>query len=487
VRRALIVLLLPFYSACNSTDSGTIQILVGEETDTFTQTPVPATIEVIAVDSSNNQTTLATASYPTSSIDLGLQSENTVATLEVEALDATGHEVVFGSSIPVEYGALSGSTLPIFVQRVGQNARVPNPLADARQAPTVATISGRFLVVAGGSDSTLSSTTNVYDFAQFDELSGPPTLPRVPYSMPILELEGEDPIGLLIDPNGATYYDFAQDQGNDTSPPDTTFAFGDVAGGQTIYDSTDSWVFVVGGTRTSGNPTAAVLWIDMTDTSNSSYPTGNLHWLSLSAQRLGASAAWVTNEGLVVGGGSASAPGVEMLHYPITAQTTGAPLSFPPDSSVGSGMTWLAGTTMLMAGGVLASGLDAGVRQFDFTCAGTSCAPTVWSPLPRPLTLSSVFAINNPSQAFLVGSELASCSDPKCTPGLTHTYLLTTTGANEVPTKVTHTNAVGYYSPVGSVLVVGGNDAGEFESFIPAPITGYTPEPDAGTGDAASD
>jgi len=451
VRRALLLLLLPFCSACNSTDSATIQIVTGEETDTFTQNPVPTQIQISAVDGSGNVTVLKTAPYPTDSIDLGTQDETAVGALEVAGLDANGNVLIFGSSVEVEYGALSGTTLPIFVQRVGQNARLPGALGDSRQAPVIGVLTSRFLVVAGGLDSTVSESTDVYDFAQFAVLGSPPSLPRAPASMPIVGTAA-----LLIDASGGTYYDFSENAGQDTTPPDTTFGFGDVAGGQSVYDPTDGLVFVVGGTRTTGTPTTAVLEIDTNDTSNASYPTGNLHWMQLSAPRLGASATWVQGRGLVVAGGSATAAGVEIL---VTGQTpaTGAPLAYPADPSSGSGMTWLAGSSVLIAGGVLPSGADAGVRAIDLGCA-QSCTPTVWSALPVPLTLASAFTISE-AKAFMVGSEVAS--------GLTHTFSLTTTTATEVPTKVPHTNAAAVLSPVGSVVLFGG--ASEIESFTPGP------------------
>jgi hypothetical protein len=441
--------------SCNTTASGTIQLLTGGETDTFTQSPVPTQIKVQADDGSGTLTTLATASYPTDSIDLGNQDENAVATLDVSALDANGNELVFGASVPLQYGALDGLTLPIFVQRVGQNARMPNPLGDSRPAPLLSIVSGRFLIVAGGTDSTLATSTIVYDFAQFGPLGSPPTLPRAPLSMPVVGT-----VALVIDQNGASYYDFSANASSDVSPP-AGYTFADVAGGQTFYDANDGLVFVVGATRTTGSPTAAVLQIDPNDTSNAAYPNGNLTWITLSSPRLGASAAWhSTRSALVVAGGSATGAGAEIVSK---GQTTGAALAFPSDPSAGAGMTALDATHVLVAGGALADGTDAGVRALDLTCTqscGSAPGTQVWGPLPVAVGGASVFDIN-PARAFLVASEPAS--------GLTHTYVLTTAGATEVPTKVQHKNAAAALSPVGSVILFGGASGGEVESFIPAP------------------
>jgi hypothetical protein len=464
-------LLLAGTSACNSAASGSIQIITGEETDTFTQSPVPTTILVQAEDpTTSDKTTLGSGPYSSTTIDLGKQDEDAVASILVTATDANNNELIYGASIPLEYGALDGETLPIFVQRVGQNARLPNPPADSRQAPTLALLSDRFLILGGGSAASTSLTTQVYDFAQFNLLDPPPVLPIVPASMPIVGT-----VALVLDTAGdAEYYDFSQDTASTVTPlvDGTGFTFADVAGGQTIYDGTDGngYVFVVGATRTTGLPTAAVLMINPNDTSNASYPTGNMSWLSLTAPRLGASAAWVGARGLVIAGGNggSSVAGVEIL---AVSSTLGAGLNYPPDASAGSGMTALDQTQhVLLAGGLTPSGTDAGVREIDLACT-VGCMPTPWGPnngaLPVAITAASTFTFDA-AHAFVVGSEpMASTST---TPGLTHTFTLTTAGAAEVPTKVPHTNASAIVSPMlSSVLVVGGASGGEIESFTPAP------------------
>lgn len=441
----------PLLGSCNPTASGTIQLLTGGETDTFTQSPVPAQIVVKADDGSGTLTTLATASYPTDSIDLGNQDENAVATLDVQALDASGNELIFGASVPLQYGALDGLTLPIFVQRVGQNARLPNPMTDAREAPALAILSDRFLIVGGGSDPALGATSEVYDFAQFGLIGSPPTLPRTPLSMPLLGT-----VGLLIDATAGTYYDFSQDLSSDATPP-SGYAFADVAGGQSLYDS-NGVVYVVGATRATGAPTAAVLKIDPNDTSNASYPLGNMTWLTLTTPRLGAAAAWTDTHGLVVSGGSTTGAGVEVV---APNETAGAALQFPADPSTGAGMTKLDATHVLLAGGVKPDGTDPGVRALDLGCAsscGSSPSTVVWGTLPVAVAGAAVFDIDG-ARAFAVGNEPSS--------GTTHTFMLTSTGATEVPTKVPHKNAAAIRSPVGSVLVYGG--ANEVESFTPAP------------------
>jgi hypothetical protein len=461
--------LIPLLLSCNSAASGTIQIVTGEETDTFTQTPVPTNIIVeVAGEDAGAWTTLVTAPYPTDTIDLGNQDQDAVASLGVEATDSNGNELIFGASVPLQYGALDGETLPIFVQRVGQNARLSNfPSGDTRQAPLLSILSDRFLIVSGGLESATSLTTEIYDFAQFNLLTPAPTMPIVPASIAVTST-----IGLIVDTAGdGWYYDYSGSTSNYTftAPTDATnnFTLADVAGGQAIYDPSGVYVFIVGATRTTGTPTQAVLEINTTDTSNATYETGNLSWLSLADARLGASATYVAPYGLVVAGGSPTAPGVEVIAV-LSSATVGSELMYPPDPSSGAGMTVLDESgNILLAGGLLPSGADAGVRAITLGSCGTPCTPTYWGPnngaLPVPVTLGFVFPLN-PAYAFLVGSEPSTSQAP----GLTHTFTLTTAGATEVPTKVAHTNASAIESPMGSVIFYGGAN-GEIESFTPAP------------------
>jgi hypothetical protein len=445
--------LLPFASSCSSSDSGSIQLVTGGETDTFTQSPVPTTLTVQAVDTSGNVTTLASAPLSAATIDLGQQDESTIATIEVTGSNSTGDSrIVFGASVPLIFGGLNGVTVPIFVQRVGQLARVPGGIGDTRQVPLLANVQGEYLFAAGGFPTSLATTTELYDFGGFSLLSSPPTLPLSPQSVAFVGT-----VGWFFASDGtATYFDLSS--GSSVSIPALAGgSFADIAGGATIVG--DNGVqFIVGATRTSGTPTSAILEIDPNDTSNASYQNGGPTWLALSAPRLGAAASWVTGTGLVVVGGSATAAGVEVLAESGTTGTTatkGTGLLYPPDPSAFAGATTLSPSTVLVAGGVSATGTDPGVRTIDLGCM-TSCSPNAWAtPLTVPLGTAQAFTMSA-SEAFVVGNEVLT--------GATHTYTVTSTAMTEVPTKVTHTNARALWSPVGSIALVGGSDS--IETFV---------------------
>ncbi len=469
MRRRVLLAPLCLAVACSSTDNGTVQILITDPT-TFTGPPAVTTLTVLAQDTTGDAATtlVAKARLSATTIDLGSQNENDVDSIEVTGAGANSVELVAGSSLPVQFGGLAGLSLPIFVQRLGQLAALPSvapaPQPDARQAPVVAEFEGQYLFIGGGTDASLATTSELYDFSQFALLSQPPTLPLAPASVAFVGT-----VALLIDASGsAAYFDFASNSSATVTAP-VGGSFTDVAGGATVIAS-DGTEFIVGATRTTGTEgTSSVLEINPNDTSNANYPNGNMSWLSLTASRQGASATWVTGFGLVVAGGSSTASGAELLALPPSTSTStttttptvanGKELPFSPDLSIGAGAASLGGSTVLLAGGITPTLQDAGVRQIDIGCT-SACPVTTWVPaLPEPIMSAQAFALpSGGPPGFVVGNEPFT--------GVTHAFLLTTTAATEVKTKVQHTNATATLSPVGSIVVVGG--ASDIESFLPS-------------------
>jgi hypothetical protein len=438
-------------AACSSSDSGSIQIITGGETDTFTRSPVPAELLIQSIDSSGNTTTLASAKLPTSTIDLGSRTESTIASIEVTGLAADGKTpLIFGTSVPLFFGGLNGATVPVFVQRVGEFARLPGLFGDARQTPLLAVVQGEYLFATGGGPSSLATTMDLYDFGGFSPVTSSPTLPLAPQSLAFVGTYG----WFFASDGTAHFYDLGGGGDLGAIPPLPGGSFADIAGGATVVG--DSGVqYIVGATRTTGAPTAAVLAIDPNDSSNSSYPYGGPKWITLAAQRLGAAATWVSGRGLVVIGGSPMAAGVEIVS---SGTTTGAPLGYPADPSMSAGATPLSTETVVVAGGLTPTGTDPGVRTIDLACAA-ACMPATWgTPLAVPLDFAQAFTISA-SKAFVVGNDALI--------GLTHAFTVTATATTEIPTKVPHSNARAIWSPVGSIAVVGGS--GQIETFAFSP------------------
>jgi hypothetical protein len=454
VTRTSSALLLLSLLGCTGSDNGAIQIVTDTDAGTFTRSPAPTELRVLA-EAGDAGTVLATAQLPTSTIDLGQLSETAdTVSIVIEGLDSSQTQRVFGASLPVQYGALAGQTIPVFVQRDGELARLPGPMPDAREAPTLALVQGEFLLIAGGTDATLARGTQLFDFGFLDTLSAPPALPVTPRS---IALAGT--VAWLIDDTAGEYFDFSSSgTASLTLPAGGTFA--DIAGGATVVDASGVQ-YIVGATRTTGDPTDKVLKVDPGDTSNTSYPYGNTTWLTLSAPRLGAAATWSTSYGLVVAGGSASAAGVEVV---MMGSTSGAPLmQFPADATSGAGAAQLDAQHVVVAGGFTGLFQDPGVRSLDLGCnpTSTSCATsTSWGSLPVALGTAQAFAWGLADDALVVGNDLG---------GVTHVFRLGTaaaaSGPTEIPTRVPHKNARALWSPVGSVVLFGG--ANMIESFVP--------------------
>jgi hypothetical protein len=466
---------------CTSQDNATISIVTGGETDTFTQTPVPTSLQVAAVqadgDGGQSTTILADATLPATSVDLGSFDESASAVLTVAGFDSNNEQVLAGQSLQLDFSELPGANVPIFVQRKGQFARLPNPLSDTRTSPTLAILQGEYLLVAGGDNAPDGGlAASLYDFLALSPTAGIPNTFIAPQSVAF-----DGAIGWLFDGDGGAYFDFSQGADGAITLPPGGGTFADIAGGQTLID--DNGVqYIVGATRTTGAPSQWVFEVNPNDSSNASYPYGNATWHALTTARLGASAAWVTGIGLVVAGGNATpaddagdaAPpndGAELLALGSSGSVgDGVSIGYPADPSVGAGAAMLNGQQVVIAGGIL-NGMDAGVRVIGTgQCNGSNgtCMPIPWPGLPTPITSVQAFALSS-SSVLVVGSEPATASDGTANPnaGLTHVYEASMAAVTEIPTKVPHINARAIGSPIGSLVLFGGSDGGEIESFVP--------------------
>ena len=426
-------------SACSSKASGTLVLVTGAETDTFSRDPAPTQLTVESVDSNANATTIAQVALAggAAAVDLGSVSTSTVARVRVTARDASGVARVFGTSLPVDFSALDGGSLNIFVQRTGELARMPAPLADARTAPILTPTAGRFLFVAGGTEAASASTSVLYDLATYSSLSAPPTLPRAPKSVAI-----NGTVALLIDDQGATSFNLSDSSTTMIAAP-AGGTYAEVSGGATVF-APDGSAYVVGATRVAGAPTARVLLVD---------PTGTLSYLTLAVPRLAAAATWVVGRGLVVVGGSADGAGAEILG---PGATNGVALPYPSDASAGAGAATLDATHVLLAGGVSMSGADAAIRVLDLACSSSCAAAPGSASLAAPLTHAQAFDLDA-SSALVVGDDAAS--------GATRAFRVSQTSAVEVVLKVPRKGGRGVVLPTGAIAIAGG--AAEIESFVP--------------------
>jgi hypothetical protein len=427
-------------AACSSSASGTLAITVGGESDALTKSPAPTKLVVDAIDADGGVTNLATATLPTSNLDLGDQNQDTIVNIRVNATDDTGKILLTGMTLPIQYGALSGTSTPVFIQRNGEFARMPSTLGDSRSAPVISLVIGQYILFGGGTGIT-DGSSQLYDTGSLSPYSTPPTLPRVPAS---IANNGTDV--LSIDANGGTWLELSDSTTADAPAP-SGGTFAEVAGGITVTDGTGV-SYVVGATRTTGAATPRVLRVD-TD--------GTLTFLALSEPRLGASAAWVSGKGLVIVGGSSAGAGVEIL--PPGATVTSTALAYAPDATAGASATPLDSSHVLVAGGADSKGNPAVVRLFDLGCAGT-CAAVAWTNGPQivlaPSQLFSLAYDGSPQDAILFGDDPA---------GASHVFRLTPTSSTETFYKIGRKGARAVALAIPAIAVVGG--ANVVEQFTP--------------------
>ncbi len=437
---APLVVVSSLFLACSSSDTGSITIVLPtNEGDTFSRSPAVTILRVDSIDSSGNATNLAEVTLPTTDIDLGDQSEDTSGFIRVLGIDGAGIVRARGETLPVDFGALDGTSIDVFVQRTGELSELPVALSDGRPAPLLDFVGSRYVVVTGGGDSSLSSGSQLYDLVTYSPLDGPPTMPLVPLSMSV-----NGTAALLIDASSATWFDFSDGTTTAVTVLPAGGEIADVAGGLTFYDDSGT-AYIVGATRTTGTPTSAVLVVDGT--------TGELSFDTLAEPRLGAAAAYVIGRGLVVtGGGGASTPGVEVV---AAGTTTGVVGGYPPDTTTGAGASALDASHVLLAGGATTTGADATTRVVDLLCTN-ACTFTPWGGLPETLVTAQTFALDA-ATAFVVGNDAA---------GATHAVTVSLNGATEIALRNARTNARAVYLPTGSIGIVGGGN-GSIESFTP--------------------
>lgn len=417
-------------SACSSEPGGTLQIVLGGEADALTRAPAPTTLVVESIGLDGKTSQLAKATLPTGAIDLPALDQGTIAQMRISAIDDAQVTRASGTTLPFQFGALQNSQLDVFVQRVGEFARMPSPFTANFSAPPAALMLGRYLFISNG------FASQIYDLLALSPLGSPPTLPRA-----ALTVVANGTRVLLIDGAGATWFDLSDSSSTEAvAPAGGTFA--EVAGGTVTL--TETGVMIVVGATRPASPTSRVLVVG-TD--------GALSFASLTTARAGASAVAVPGRGVAVVAGASEGAGIEIL---APGSTQGSPLPFPSDPSVGTGAVALDASHLLIAGGTL-SGVDATTRVVDLAC-GVACAPTPWAAqLPIQVTSSAFVSMpNRTNEWMMIGNDAT---------GKAHALHFVGGSVREEAMRVARSSATMLPLPTGGVAVLGG--ANEIESFLP--------------------
>ncbi len=410
----------------------TVEVTPGHEADAFHADPAVARFDV-AVTSAQGDVSVTASAAPGGELDFGEIPVDSLLQIEVTGVDAAGAVVVRGRSLSGIYAAGLGSdVIPVFAQRLGAWARPPGELAAARAGAAAASLAERYVVLTGGEASGGGdpAAVDAYDLLAWGGSSAA-ALPRAARS-----IVGRGEALLLVDGAGATWVDFAAGDTLDASLPTGLGSFADVAGGRTV-EAPDGRSFVVGATRAAVDATAGVLVVEA---------DGTLKGLELTAARAGAAAAWVEGIGLVVAGGSETAPGVEVLAEGAAAFAT---RPFPPDPAQGAGAATTGLGEVVLAGGVVA-GAPAPTRRLDPGCSSSCAAAAVDGAALPALEAVAAFALPG-------GRVIAAGAEPAPS-GLNRTFVVDAGAATatELPLREPRAGATVTPAPNGTLMLLGG-------------------------------
>lgn len=430
---AAALLLAPLAGGCSSEPKAVhVAVTVGQEAGMFSQEPRVVSVVVKGLAPDGSLVTTATAP-PGGTLDFGEIPDDTQLVFEVTGLDAQGATQVRGRSLgAINISSLTG-TLPVFAQRVNQWARPPGLFTQTHAGGVAAIGAERYLLLGGGAVDKDAKTDELelYDLLGLGAL-GVGNLSRVPQTM-----VARSAAILLIDSTGATSLDLGTGEPTDIATPPGLDSYKSVAGGKPV-DASDGRTFVVGGTRAT-DPTKGVLIIG---------DTGGQSYLPLVYARAGASAVWVEGVGLVVLGGSAEGPGVEILGPSATAFV--AIDHFAPDATVGAGAVIDGLHSVVLLGGTN-GGAPAPLRRLDPTCATGDCAPEVIAGSDPALALTSVRAYT------LGGGRILAVGDEVTTSAQTRAFAIQLgTSATELPLREPRRGATVSPAPNGTLAVLGG-------------------------------
>jgi hypothetical protein len=413
-----------------------VVVTLGGETDTITRTPAVATYVIEAVDRQGQRPSLKEGPWVSgSTIDVGDVSQSTVASIQLTASDATD-AIVWGAVPFAALGAFDGLTIPLFVQRKGENARMPGTTLDARTAPLLAA-SGRGVYIAGGGDPLAA-----YDMLTLDHFAATcPAKPAKSFALVIsskANSDGESAMAWRIDDSGASVFglaqctDYSSVQVLDENKKE--LAWSDFAGGATVMGD-DGSAYIVGPSRTTA-PSGTILKIAPDSTASTSLDA--IITVVAVASRAGAATAWAPKRGLFIYGGSATEVGAEII------TDVSQPLPQASDATQGLAAIAFDTNTMLVAGAKDVS------HKVDLTCT-KDCVPANWGKaLPTALSSPSLFALGN-SRFLIIGDDSST--------GATRVFRLTETLTDEVFLKIPRTGARGIQVETGQVVIVGGGSA----------------------------
>jgi hypothetical protein len=428
--------------ACSSSAATTIAVTLGGETDTVSRSPAVASYIIEAVDQQGNRQTLADGGWvPDSTVQLTDLDQTVVASIQLTAFEAQGSPVVWGAVPFEQLGVFDGVTVPLFIQRKGENARMPGD-ADDQGQPLLAT-SSSVIYVAGDNHDLVA-----YDMLMLDFFGRCPLV------------AGAKSFAVVVspDPNSDDEYAMAWRVDNDAASivglgqcttgyekfvqldaASGSFSWGDFAGGRTVMGD-DGSAYIVGPSRLSA-PSGTVFKI--APDNDASLVNASITSTALAA-RQGAATAWAPTRGVFIYGGSTSSTKAGELVSPsgsvteIDGNETREDLAAIAFDS----------KTMLLAGD------DQVPTLVDLSCS--SCPTQSWGvALPVKLSSPSLFSLGN--GAFLIVGDDST--------GATRVLRMSASATVEKPLKITRHGARAIQFETGQIVIIGGGNATP-ESYV---------------------
>jgi len=436
--------------ACGSSAATTLAVTLGGESDTITRAPAVSSFVVQAVDRQGQAESLADGGWKSgSTIDLADLSQTAVASIQLTASESSGSAVVWGAVPFATLGAFNGLTIPLFIQRKGDTARMPGSSEDAA-APLLAA-SPRAIYVAND-DRPLTA----YDMLLLDAIGGTcPAAPAKSFALvvsPKPNTDGNSVMAWRISDDDASvmglslqctvgYEKFVNLDGGQSG----SIAWGDFAGGQTVMGD-DGSAYIVGPSRASS--ASGTIFKIAPDPDASTLVNALITSIALTPRK-GAATAWAPNRGVFIYGGSAASSSVgEVVSASGAVTEISTTLDGGVDTREGLAAIAFDSNKMLLAGD------DQQPTLIDLSCPG--CATQNWGVATGVKLVSpALFALGN-GAFLLIGDD---------TSGATHLFRLSDSASPEKPLKIARHGARAIKFETGQVVIIGGGNATP-ESYV---------------------
>lgn len=422
-----------------------LDVVIGHETDAMSQAPDIVKVSIKGTSTPSGSDVSAEAA-PGGTLDFGEVNTDAAFQFDATGYDGQGNAVMRGRSIGgIVLGGRAGTSLTMFVERLGGWSRPPGTLAHTHMNAPAVSVGERYLFTTGGDDGAYATGSEEYDLYPWAGATGS-TFPFVAKTL------ASSVTAVLAIGSGASDATWLKDSGFAEPSPISGFSFDEISGGK-VVTSDDGRAFLVGATR-PGKASDAVIEV-------ASDQTVIVHRLVFPRQ--GAAAAWLVDVGLVIYGGDDKASAVEVLP---SKGSEFAVRDFPPDATTGADMAATTLQTMVITGGVNA-GKGAKTRLFDPRCTSACTLKELHLATPdTALSRTATFALAK-GRAVIVGDE----ADPK---GQTRTFVIDylNPSITEMPLREPRRGATAVPAPNGTLALMGGvhldgTDALTVEMYFP--------------------